>query len=452
MVTQARALVHDTRVLATGRAPTVVDLFAGCGGFSFGFSAAGFDVLLAVEKSEMASETYFHNFVNRLGANNEEYWRYLKLPLKEQVTAGLAVKTVSDVLDDKGAVAHLRSRGVDVIVGGPPCQGFSHAGRRDPADPRSDLVWDFVRSIVVLEPRMFIMENVPGLGHRFNKADASGPLQSLATVVGQVGPGYVVSPLSVNAQSFGVPQHRPRAFLVGVKIGSTGGLPLLEASTSRGTVTEAMWDLNDEGYAMPMHHPMYCMESGKYASQMRFDRTWLPLTAREAKPPESPTNHELRRHSSRVTLRFRLAHYLADAGLTLDGIQRRLAPLPSANGSFPACWPPGDELAADRASLQSLVEALRSKKHSQRPLSPIKPSPTVMTLPDDFVHPWSARTLTVREMARLQSFPDMFEFRAKATTGGQLRKSEVPQYTQVGNAVPPLLARALAAATAESLS
>src|SRR5690606_7713111 len=95
--------------------------------------------------------------------------------------------------------------------------------------------------------------------------------------------------------------------------------------------------------------------------------------------------------------------------------------------------------------VEFLFSALASKKHSQRALKETEPAPAQLTIPDDLCHykKGHLRTLTVREMARFQSFPDWYEFRSKVTTGGVNRKFEVPQYTQVGNAVPPLLAKAL---------
>jgi DNA (cytosine-5)-methyltransferase 1 len=91
------------------------------------------------------------------------------------------------------------------------------------------------------------------------------------------------------------------------------------------------------------------------------------------------------------------------------------------------------------------MKSIPTKKHSQRALKEFEPAPAQLTVPDDLCHYESEqpRTLTVREMARFQSFPDWFEFKSKVTTGGKMRKFEVPQYTQVGNAVPPLLAKAL---------
>ncbi len=101
--------------------------------------------------------------------------------------------------------------------------------------------------------------------------------------------------------------------------------------------------------------------------------------------------------------------------------------------------------------LESVMKGLLTSKQTQRVLTSTQPSPTMLTIPDDYVHPAEPRTLTVREMARLQSFPDRFEFVGKATTGGDNRKREVPQYTQVGNAVPPLLAKAIGLVLMETI-
>ena len=108
-------------------------------------------------------------------------------------------------------------------------------------------------------------------------------------------------------------------------------------------------------------------------------------------------------------------------------------------------------IAQTKKELVEVIMQLGTKKHSQRPLNWNSQSPTVVSLPDDYVHPDDPRTLTVREMARFQSFPDAFEFRAKETTGSLRRRFEVPQYTQVGNAVPPKMAKAVGAAIKAAL-
>ena len=110
-----------------------------------------------------------------------------------------------------------------------------------------------------------------------------------------------------------------------------------------------------------------------------------------------------------------------------------------------------DRLGKPGEDLASVIRRLATKKHSQRVVEADQPAPTVVTLPDDYVHPREPRTMAVRELARLQSFPDWFEFRNKETTGSHRRRVEVPQYSQVGNAVPPLMAQAVAGRLREFL-
>jgi DNA (cytosine-5)-methyltransferase 1 len=181
-----------------------------------------------------------------------------------------------------------------------------------------------------------------------------------------------------------------------------------------------------------------------------------------------PANLERRRHSDRTALRFELHLALSDAGVRSDvftigtrkipGTDTRidhatarelvLAELRKVPVRIPLRFrgsvirdPATDQdIGRDVESLAGAIVGLSSSKHSQRALVANQPSPTILSLPDDFVHYREPRTLSVREMARLQSFPDTFTFYAKATTGGKNRRKEVPQYTQVGNAVPPWMA------------
>jgi DNA (cytosine-5)-methyltransferase 1 len=124
-------------------------------------------------------------------------------------------------------------------------------------------------------------------------------------------------------------------------------------------------------------------------------------------------------------------------------IRSRLEDASAQGNVFPWTMPDGSVLANSVNEVIDLVEELHTKKHSQRALRGNRPSPTALTLPDDLVHYDEPRIHTVRELARIQSFPDTFVFRAKVTTGGSRRRLEVPQYTQVGNAVPPMLAKAI---------
>ena len=150
--------------------------------------------------------------------------------------------------------------------------------------------------------------------------------------------------------------------------------------------------------------------------------------------------------------RFDLYRFFADEGIpnTVLGLPARIADeakareaVADALGDHANALPNRDFVSDGDHDLVDVVMRLATLKHTQRVVDADEPAPTVVTLPDDYVHPFESRIMTVRELARLQSFPDWFEFRSKETTGSHRRKVEVPQYTQVGNAVPPLMAQAI---------
>jgi DNA (cytosine-5)-methyltransferase 1 len=167
----------------------------------------------------------------------------------------------------------------------------------------------------------------------------------------------------------------------------------------------------------------------------------------------SLANHVPRVHQETTQKRFRLYQYLASQGIDarVVGISSENPTIDEKNvildrvrnAKLPAKSPDGHLLAASLEELVDLICSLRTKKHSQRVLSWREPARTVVTIGDDYVHPFEPRTFTVRELARFQGFPDDFEFRAKETTGGLNRRTDVPQYSQVGNAVSPFLAKAV---------
>ncbi|MGD9933964.1 MAG: DNA cytosine methyltransferase [Dehalococcoidia bacterium] len=469
--------MDDTRSL------TYVDLFAGCGGLSLGLERAGFELVLAVEKSVMAAQTFYHNFVRRLPAQAEvdrEWAEFCSLPPSEQANHRLVVGEVGRVLSEGALLEKFREHEIDLVAGGPPCQGFSMAGRRDPSDARNSLPWAFLEFVDLLHPKAVIIENVVGIGQDFVKHGAEAPFAQLRLALEDTGPGYVVQPMRVNAMHFGVPQQRPRMLLVGLRSDLASswrlrrglpfwrsehlGTPLLAPMRHPGTprtVDDALWDITDSGYIHGCSEGRYKDKAGQYAAMMRCDRSWIPSLP-ESLPAPEPSNHVLRKHGSGIRLRFQIYQYLQMAGIkskimnipreTRLPLEERRARVSAAlvGAPLPAIVPTG-RLADTLEELTSLIMSNGTRKHSQRALRAKHPAPTMMSLPDDFVHHLSPRTLTVREMARLQSFPDAFEFRSKETTGSDRRRFEVPQYTQVGNAVPPLLAEAVGSAVANAI-
>lgn len=457
-----------------------IDLFAGCGGLSLGLEKAGFELVAAVEKSPMAAETFYHNFIKRIESDDE--WKsYCSLPIEEQFNRKLIVNEVGEMLKNDSIMESLESEGVDLIAGGPPCQGFSMAGRRDPSDIRNLLPQQFLEVVEKVRPKAVLIENVVGIRQNFNKHGEKAPIEQINSMLQAIWPGYVTQLVEVNAMHFGVPQHRPRIMLLGLRKDIADNLDIVswegfwkssyefdptQAKQSRPTlapvatfknprtVKEALWDLTTGDYALPVADAKYNGQEASYAKTMRRPGDWMPVATRSEKQSKKPANQSLRKHAEHIADRFRLYQLFQLFGVPVKifntaanadipyNEKRQLIIGELQKVSYPAKAPDGKVLAKNADELFERIMQLTTKKHSQRPLKWDAPSPTVLSLPDDFVHPTEPRTMTVREMARLQSFPDSFEFRAKETTGSLRRRFEVPQYTQVGNAVPPLLGEA----------
>jgi len=457
----------------SGKAFSYIDLFSGCGGLSLGLEAAGGTLIVAVEKSPMAGETFYHNLISRISDTND-WANYLRKTIEEQTESGLVVNELKSLLDNQQSLSKLRSKNPDLVVGGPPCQGFSLAGRRNMSDLRNQLPWQFLEMVSETNPKMVVIENVVGMRHKFNELDDDVFLQ-LQIALSEIGRGYVVQPVEVNALHYGAPQHRPRLMIIGLrqdiakkkKITTTGqlwrsgfvdeiGINQIPALAPRPnqlrnksrTVGEAIGDL----------------QTGKFRSSSStgfLDELRLKFGAL-IDAQGATRNHIQRAHTEKTQLRFQL--YQALKSLSIDprilaipdsrdaGEIQKLLKAHLANVSFPVKGVDGTILATNLNELIKLIASLKTKKHSQRVLDWNEPARTVVTVADDYVHPFEPRTFTVRELARFQGFPDSFEFRAKETTGGLNRRIDVPQYSQVGNAVSPLLAFAVGELVAATLA
>lgn len=416
-----------------------IDLFAGCGGLTLGLKKAGFQLELAVERSDMAGETFYHNFVEKI-KSGKDWESFCSLPVEKQAEKRLVVKELATVLSSPSLIKKLKAAEVDLIAGGPPCQGFSLAGRRNPDDARNQLPWQFLDLVEKVGPKAVILENVSGISQNFKKHDKEAPLDQLRIALSQIGKGYRVQPVLLNAMHFGVPQHRPRVMLIAIREDI--------ANQQNIEVTDTIWKSDYEIQDRACKPTLAPTVTHKFNKIKTVAEAFEGLT-------ESTNNHRVRKHSDITSRRFQLYQYLKEHNIparvlniavedSLGESEKRFQLIDQLSAAkLPAKSPDGTVLARTLDDLIKLICELGTKKHSQRPLSLDAPAPTIVTLPDDYVHPTEPRTLTVREMARLQSFPDTFEFRAKETTGGTKRRVEVPQYSQVGNAVPPLLGEAV---------
>ena len=438
-----------------------VDLFAGCGGLSLGFHRAGGKSIFAVEKSPMAGETYFRNFIDR----DADFKQFTTKAAEEQIRSGLLVGPVSLLLENPDIKASLANINPDVVAGGPPCQGFSLAGRRNPYDMRNQLPWQFLEVVEISRPKVVVIENVVGMRHKFS-GSSSTAFEDLQIALAETTPGYIVQGVEVNAMHYGAPQHRPRLMIIGLRsdvakergLTSSGKLwmstflddveelpdlapiPTTLAHEVR-TVGDAISDLAPFGSK--------AQSRGKFQEEMRDSALWgLPV-----KPPKVVPNNNVRHHSETTLRRFSLYQLIHENGLdsrllskvtSLSPVEaKELLAREAAKLRFPAVTQAGVVVANSEEEFATQVIDLSTKKHSQRVIPLNKPARTVVTIGDDYVHPLEPRVFTVRELARFQGFPDAFEFFSKETTGGKNRQHEVPQYSQVGNAVSPYMAVAV---------
>lgn len=345
------------------RRSLAVDLFCGVGGLSLGFEQAGFRVVAAIDSNPINTSTYSRNF-----------------PSTKTICADVS-KIGGDEIRKLCGIANEQ---IDVVFGGPPCQGFSAIGKRNLADPRNALISEFCRLVSELKPRYFVMENVAGLMYpksRFILEDALAGLRSH---------GYDwVSPIQIlDAQEFGVPQRRRRVFVLGFHAGEEP--PAYPRTVSRAvTVWHAISDLHMLGrkrrlYSSDEFVGRLGSPSG-YASKLRRNSANGKLTG-----------CLLCCHKPGVVSRFRR---------TRPGKTERVSRFSRLN----------------KSAVSPTLRAGTPRSHGS--FTAARP-----------IHPTQPRCITVREAARLHSFPDWFQFHCTQWHGFQ----------QVGNSVPPLLARAVA--------
>ena len=372
--------------------PVAISLFAGAGGCSLGFREAGYDVRFATDIDRDAVESYRRNF---LGTPCEA------LDIRE-----LGPETL---LERVG----LCSGEVDILLGGPPCQGFSSAGVKSGEDPRNSLVRHYVRLLEGVRPKWFVMENVEGL------LTNDGGVHVRDAVAAFLDAGYAVNLEKVYAQGYGVPQRRKRVLIVGNRLGHDFVFPESVTRFSgsifrKGEITfsTAVSDL-----------PPACADAGRALAHVG--------------PPQNELQALLRGDAAAVTDHF--APALSEMQLArVCGLQpgQTMKDLPGhlQHESF-------RRRAFRRVMDGTPVERRGGAPSGLKRLFADEPSLTITSAATrEFVHPTENRLLTLRECARLQTFPDWFVFAGSAASRSQ----------QIGNAIPPMLAQAIAEHIARS--
>ena len=372
--------------------PIAVDLFAGAGGMTLGFEQAGFDVLASVEIDPIHCATHEYNF-----------------PMWTAICASVTDISGNDIRKR----SQIGDREVDVVFGGPPCQGFSLIGKRAFDDPRNQLVLHFMRLVTELEAKYFVMENVKGLTLGNHRPFMEEVIEKFEKN------GYkILSPYKVlNASNFGVPQHRERLFLIGCRQDLT--LPnypspitkpakakriskeLIDLPDSP-TVDDAIADLPDVSKYKELSDRDWCVAEYKKAQSFYSEYLrGLQLDPRNLAYPRQHDPQLLTSSISTVHNPTSIARFRSTANGEIDKISRFL-----------------------KLDSNGICNTLRAGTPSNR---------GAFTAPRP-IHPDQPRCITVREAARLHSYPDWFRFHSTKWHG----------FRQIGNSVPPLLARAVA--------
>ncbi len=377
-----------------------IDIFAGCGGLSLGLHNAGWKGLFAIEKNGMAFKTLKYNLIDKRKHFKWPSW----LPIENH--------DIDEVMTNYRKNLKALSGKVDLVAGGPPCQGFSTAGRRIESDKRNHLIHSYIEFVKIVRPRAIFFENVQGFTMGFKKGKRKGKPYSQVVLSGLKNLGYKdVKGVLIDFSEFGIPQRRKRFIIVGTLNGQADRyFELLrdkrtEFLSKKGLRTKvyvgtAISDLERVHGENPSPD-----SKGFMAGVYTYPKNNYQRFLHKSEP--IPDSHRFANHTKETVRIFKKVLKKADPGKKIDVEER--------------------------------VE-LGLKKRNTVLLSRRLHSPTLMSIPDDYIHYSEPRILTVREYARIQSFPDWYEFKEAYTTGGKRRTEQVPRYTQIGNAIPPLFA------------
>lgn len=403
------------------KANTYIDFFAGCGGLSLGLGQAGWNGVFAIEKDPMAFASFHKNLVEN-GASHRHFKNWPSWLTQEP-------HAIEDVLENEAMIEHLKalSGNITLVAGGPPCQGFSVAGARNGNDPRNLLVFKQIEAIKILKPIFAIVENVTGFERKFvsRPIDGVDVTESVADRATREieSLGYNVGKVMINAADYGVPQVRKRVILFAVSkefAGTIDASRLLQdvllkvgkeqrkrfhLSTDRYVnVEEAVSDLAGDETVVDPEFPNY-----KTCKYLPATSAYQELMRKNCLKLEVPTCHRFNNHSAKVVALYSKVHR---------------------------------EKLVGRLSKEFLYE---NGCHSNKRfvLDTTLPCSTLTTAPEELIHYKHPRVVTLREMARLQSFPDDFSFCGRYTLNGPARGVDVPRNAQIGNAIPPLVGRAL---------
>lgn len=365
--------------------PKAISLFAGAGGCSLGFKQAGYDIVYATDFDKAAIETYKINFPETFAEckdiNNIDFTQLLS-ELK------------------------LQQGEIDILIGGPPCQGFSTAGPRFWDDPRNHLLKQYVRALEIIKPKWFLMENVEGLLTSNNGEYVKESVKAFVKL------GYAVRLEKVYSQEYGVPQRRKRVIVIGNRLGIDFSFPN-PTTHSHGKIFRKS--------AITIEHALFglpepTLENTDLIYKSNFSNSWAGILKSK--------NNKVTDHFTPKVDEVQLERIsMLKPGQTMKDLPEHLQ------------HPSFKKRAARRVKDGTPTEKRGGAPSGLKRLKLDEPSLTITGAAiREFVHPIENRCLTIRECARIQTFPDDFIF--EGSNGDKIQ--------QIGNAIPPLLAKTFA--------
>ncbi|MCD7824968.1 MAG: DNA cytosine methyltransferase [Clostridiaceae bacterium] len=387
-----------------------IDIFAGCGGLSLGLQNAGWTGLFAVEKNKDAFSTLEYNLIKNRGHFEWPDW------IEEKEI------DINELLKEKKQNLESLQGEIDLLAGGPPCQGFSMAGKRDKNDARNKLVKAYIKFVKTVKPATIVFENVNGFTMTFKDKNGKEKKYSNYVVNALKRQGYKVESRIIDMTEYGIPQKRKRFILIASQKynpkdifsriqNNRDDFLLSRGIAITNNVKDAIGDIEKKNGVVDSPDS-FNFKAGVYGAIQSGYQAYL----RRGVQGNVVDSHRFVNHTDRIVKLHKELQQKAPKGKRIT---------PSDNYS-------------------NLL-----KRRGVTVLSDTMPAPTITSIPDELIHYDEPRILTVREHARIQSFPDWYKFKGKYTSGGKRRKQEVPRYTQVGNAVPPLFAEQIGEAIKE---
>lgn len=420
--------------MPTKKEITFIDLFAGCGGLSIGALRAGYSGVLSIERQKNAFASFKYNLIDNPGISDYglKGFNWPKSVEKKEYE-------INEFIENNPQFFKRYINKIDLVVGGPPCQGFSIAGKRVHDDPRNQLYKSYIKFIRKINPKIILIENVSGIASKFSESSNSYKEK----IINELSKDFFIDGQILNSELFGVPQKRNRYFIIGFnkKVSKFKNIDILNVFNkikkdslefkSNYKIGNKNLNLNDVNVFDAISDI-----SGNEGKDKRI------LFSDENSKYKEYKSYVYNKPSSdyQKLMRYGMAndgqvdsHRIGDLQKETQSIYKNLIKIVNKKPLSISAKVTKDDMAASGwKSKKQIIHVLRSNNLS----------PTLTTCPFDYIHYTCPRILTVREFARIQSFPDWFNFKGIYATSGSMSYT-TPRYSQIGNAVPPLMAESI---------